>query len=204
MRRLLLFACICLSVLQTLAQNRTISGKVTDDKGVPLAGVTIAALSADKKVVGTSLTQSDGTFTLGVTERVRQLQVSFVGYDQFVAAAGSTPLEIKLVSNMSSLSEVVVVGYGVQQKKAFTGSAAKIEPEKFSNLLTPSVDKQLAGRATSVQVTNSSGLVSAAARIRIRRIQSISYGNDPLIVQGESDKTSFYCYIFFGNVSCSG
>ena len=70
----------------------------------------------------------------------------------------------------------------LNRKKLFTGSASKIDAKQFSNLVTPSVDKQLAGRAAGVQVTTSGGLVNAPARIRIRGTQSISGNNDPLIV----------------------
>jgi TonB-linked SusC/RagA family outer membrane protein len=76
----------------------------------------------------------------------------------------------------------VVVGYGTQQKKSFTGSASKVDVKEFSNLIAPSVDKLLAGRATGVQVTNQSGLVNQPARIFIRGVNSISQGQGPLIV----------------------
>ena len=80
------------------------------------------------------------------------------------------------------MEDVVVVGYGVQQKKAFTGSASRIDTKEFATLVTPSIDKQLAGRAAGVQVSNPSGDPSAPARIRVRGVNSISQGQAPLIV----------------------
>lgn len=80
------------------------------------------------------------------------------------------------------MQEVVVVGYGTQQRRAFTGSASKVNPGKIASLATPSIDKELAGRATGVQVTNTSGQINAPARIRIRGTNSINQSNDPLIV----------------------
>ena len=80
------------------------------------------------------------------------------------------------------MEDVVVVGYGTQQKKAFTGSASKIDAKEFATLVTPSIDKQLAGRAAGVQVSNAGGDPSAPARIRIRGVNSISQGQAPLIV----------------------
>jgi len=77
---------------------------------------------------------------------------------------------------------VVVVGYGTQQKKAFTGSASKIDAKEFSQLVTASVDKQLGGRAAGVTVNNSSGTVNAPARIRIRGLNSYNQNRDPLII----------------------
>lgn len=183
MRKLLLFVVMCFFLLQAWAQNRTVTGKVTDDKGQPLSGVSVTALGANKKVVSSVLTNDKGEFTISVTEQTRGVQVSSVGYvEEYVAIAGKSNVSVQLVSDAASLAEVVVVGYGVQQRKAFTGSAAKIDPDQFSNLLAPSIDKQLAGRATGVQVTNSGGLVNTPARIRIRGLQSISGNNDPLIV----------------------
>ena len=80
------------------------------------------------------------------------------------------------------LDEVVVIGYGTQGRKSFTGASSSINTKEFSQLVTPSIDKQLAGRAAGVQVTNSGGLVNAPARIRIRGINSISGNLSPLIV----------------------
>ncbi|BAV09246.1 outer membrane protein, nutrient binding [Filimonas lacunae] len=172
-----------LILVQAWAQNRTVTGKITDEKGAPLGGVTITALGADKKVIVTAVSAANGSFSISVPENARLFQISYVGYEEQLVAVGNKPtLEVKLNAGGASLAEVVVVGYGVQQKKNFTGSASKIEPTEFSNLLSPSVDKQLAGRAAGVQVTTVGGSVNTPARIRIRGVQSLSNSNDPLIV----------------------
>ncbi len=80
------------------------------------------------------------------------------------------------------MSEVVVTGYGTQKKKAVTAAQSKINPNTINTLATSSIDQQLRGRAAGLQVTNSSGLVNQAPRIRIRGVNSISQGRDPLIV----------------------
>ncbi|SIS69701.1 TonB-linked outer membrane protein, SusC/RagA family [Filimonas lacunae] len=183
MRKLLMFVVMSLILVQAWAQNRTVTGKITDEKGAPLGGVTITALGADKKVIVTAVSAANGSFSISVPENARLFQISYVGYEEQLVAVGNKPtLEVKLNAGGASLAEVVVVGYGVQQKKNFTGSASKIEPTEFSNLLSPSVDKQLAGRAAGVQVTTVGGSVNTPARIRIRGVQSLSNSNDPLIV----------------------
>jgi TonB-linked SusC/RagA family outer membrane protein len=166
-------------VFNVFAQDRTISGKVTDEKGAPIAGVSITATESKQ---GAS-TDENGNYQLSVSATVKTLNFSSVNYETVTKAVGKLlTLNVILTSSDKSLTEVVVVGYGTQQKKAFTGSSSKINTKEFSNLVTPSIDKQLAGRAAGVQVTNVGGSVNTPARIRIRGIQSISSNNDPLIV----------------------
>jgi TonB-dependent starch-binding outer membrane protein SusC len=178
MRKLLL---LCAAVFMTIMSwaQRTVTGRVTDDKGAPLPNVSITIKGTNQGTVS----GADGSFSLNVPANGRTLVFSAVGMDTKELAIGSqATISASLEPEDRSMQEVVVVGYGTQQKKAFTGSASKVDAEKFSNLLTPSVDKQLAGRATGVQVTTSSGLVNAPARIRVRGINSLNQSNDPLIV----------------------
>jgi TonB-dependent starch-binding outer membrane protein SusC len=181
MRKLFtLLAAVVLLCGQLAAQtNRTITGKVTDDKGSPLAGVTVTAVGSDRR----AQTDDAGNFSISIPEKVKSLRFSYVGFVlQDVSLGSKTTVAVKLNTDDPSLAEVVVVGYGTQQKKSFTGAASKIDAKKFSNLMTPSVDKQLAGRAPGVQVTNTSGIINAPARIRIRGTNSLNQSNDPLIV----------------------
>jgi TonB-dependent starch-binding outer membrane protein SusC len=164
---------------QLLAQTRTLTGKVTDAADVPIANATVLAKGTR---IGTS-TGADGSFTLQVPANVRVLVFSAVGFTAVEHEIGTkTAINATLTSRENNLQDVVVVGYGTQQKNAFTGAAAKVDVTKFSNQIAPSFDKQLAGRAAGVQVTNSGGLVNTPAVIRIRGTQSITGNNDPLIV----------------------
>ena len=163
----------------TQAQNRTITGKVTDEKGGGVAGVSVTVKGS---TTGTT-SGADGSYSLSVPTNAKVLVFTSVNFSTEEKNIGtSNTVSVSLTSKEDALSEVVVVGYGVQQKKNFTGSASKVDAKQFANLVTPSVDKQLAGRASGVQVTNSGGLVNSPARIRIRGIQSINQSNDPLIV----------------------
>ncbi len=179
MRKLmLLLAWLCTMYTGFAQSARTVTGKVTDDTGKPLAGVTVSAVGLERN----SLTDEKGFFSIQINEKVRQLKFSYVGFvDAEVRIVGNS-VNVSLTSDAKALSEVVVVGYGTQQKKAFTGSASKIETKEFSQLVTPSIDRQLAGRAPGVQVSTPGGLINSPARIRVRGINSISGGLAPLIV----------------------
>ena len=175
---------LCLSVVLTLLSlsswaQRAITGRVTDDQNNPLANVTVMVKGTS---VGT-VTNDNGHYSLTVPAGGRVLVFSYTDRETKEVAIGSqSAVNASLTSTASSLESVVVVGYGVQQKKSFTGSASHIDTKQFSTLITSSVDKQLAGRATGVQVTNSGGLANTPARIRIRGINSINSNLDPLIV----------------------
>lgn len=179
MRKLLLLAAAFLYCTGQLFAQKSITGMVTDDKGNPLPNVSVTIKGTQSGTV----TQMDGTYSLKAPDNAKVLVFTAVDMDPVEIGIGSkTIINAEMRSSDRTMQEVVVVGYGTQQKKAFTGSASKVDAKEFSNLVTPSVDKQLAGRAAGVQVTNSGGLVNSPARIRIRGIQSISYSVDPLIV----------------------
>ncbi len=160
--------------------QRTLTGKVTDANGAPISG---ASVQVQNTRAGT-VTKDDGSFSINVPANGRSLIVTAVGMaDQTIAIGSQANIAVSLqAGTQQNLAEVVVVGYGTQQRKSFTGSASKVNPQKIASLSTPSIDKELGGRATGVQVTNSSGLVNAPARIRIRGINSLNQTNDPLIV----------------------
>lgn len=166
-------------VLTTAAQDRTISGTVTGEKNEPLLGVSVA--TADGKY-GTS-TDKDGKYSLKIPASVRSLSFSYVNYESVTRAVGKLlTLNVSLKLLDTKLEEVVIVGYGTQQKKKATSAITKIAGEDVASLATTSFDKQLAGRAPGVQVTTSSGLLNAPPRIRIRGVNSISQGRGPLFV----------------------
>lgn len=175
---LLLIGCLLLSG-QLLAQTRTVTGKVTDATDNPIANVSVVVKGT---AVGTT-TAADGTYSIRVPAGGRVLIFSSVGLMPIEHEIGSrTNINASMTAADRSLQDVVVVGYGTQQKNAFTGSAAKVDVTKFSDQISASVDKQLAGRAAGVQVTNAGGLANTPATIRIRGVQSLSLSNDPLII----------------------
>lgn len=176
---------LCLSVVLTLLAlqswaQHTISGKVTDDKGIPLSNVSVQVKGTNAGTV----TQADGSYTITVPSNARTLVFSSIGLGtQEISIGNKNSITVQLTSADKSMQEVVVVGYGGTQKKSqVTASISKVDPTPIASLVTPSVDKQLGGRAAGVQVTNPSGLVNQPPRIRIRGVNSISGSRDPLFV----------------------
>jgi len=161
------------------AQNITVTGTVTDAAdGSPLPGATI---SVKGTLLGTS-TDFNGKYSFTAPENAT-LIFSFVGYkDQEIPLNGRATVDISLEEDITSLSEVVVVGYGVQRKRDVTGSIAKVSGEKIKELPVPSFEAGLQGRAAGVQVIQGSGLAGSGSVIRVRGAGSISAGGDPLYV----------------------
>jgi TonB-linked SusC/RagA family outer membrane protein len=177
---LLLWLFMAMGLVHAFAQNRTISGKVTDARdGSPLPGVTVRIA---KTSLGT-LTNARGEYTLTAPDNAPTLEFSFIGFDtRLVPIEGRNSISVQLSANEKSLNEVVVVGYGTVERRDLTGSVSSIKGAALKDLATPSVDRQLAGQVTGVQVNVSSGILGQPARIRIRGTNSISNGSDPLYV----------------------
>ncbi|MCX2739506.1 SusC/RagA family TonB-linked outer membrane protein [Pontibacter anaerobius] len=162
-----------------LYQAVTVSGKVTDEKGEGLPGVTILLKGTTR---GTA-TGADGTFSLSVPEATGTLVISFIGYQtQEVPISNRASINVSLTPDMKALEEVVVVGYGRQEKRDVTGSIATIKSQDITQLPTASFDAAIQGRATGVQVAGASGVPGAPVRVLIRGTNSISSGSDPLYI----------------------
>jgi TonB-linked SusC/RagA family outer membrane protein len=177
---LLLMMVVSISTAQLFAQGRTVSGKVIDEKGgAPLNGVSVVVKGTS---VGTS-TDKNGSFSLSLPANAKTLVFSFIDYTSLEVSVGNqSTFNVSLTSEERTIAEVVVVGYGTQKKKTVTSSIGKIDPAPIADLVTPSIDRQLAGRTAGIQVTTSTGLVNVAPRIRIRGVNSINGSRSPLIV----------------------
>ncbi|MBF4508699.1 SusC/RagA family TonB-linked outer membrane protein, partial [Flavobacterium sp. JLP] len=168
---------VALSMQFSFAQERTVTGKVSDQTGV-IPGVNV--LVKGTKV--NTATDFDGSYSIKA-KTGDVLVFSYVGMNSKSVTVGtSNTVSVTLESEAQLMNEVVVVGYGVQKRKEVTGSISKIAGSDIANLVTPSFEGVLAGRATGVQVVTNSGIVGVAPKIRIRGIASISSGTDPLIV----------------------
>ncbi|MBP7262435.1 MAG: carboxypeptidase-like regulatory domain-containing protein, partial [Bacteroidia bacterium] len=179
MRKLyLLLLGVVFFATQAMAQ-RTITGMVTDEKGNPVANASVMVRGT---TVGTT-TKADGTFTLSVPANARAIIFSSVDMiTQEVSIGSQTTINVSLKGDDKIMQEVVVVGYGTQQRRQATAAISKINPENIAPLVSPSIDKQLGGRSAGVLVTNPSGLVNEPPRIRIRGVNSINGARGPLIV----------------------
>jgi TonB-linked SusC/RagA family outer membrane protein len=132
----------------------TITGTITDDKGQPLPGVTIKIKNA------TTGTTSDvnGKFTISVPDARTVLTFSMIGFEtQEIVAGNSRSINITLKDAVSSLDEVVVVGYGEQKRATLTGSVATVSGREISQNPSPNVAATLAGKLPGLIVTQRSG-----------------------------------------------
>jgi len=165
---------------QILAQNRTITGRVTDEKGSALSNASIT-------VKGTSLgttTNNEGSFTLTVPSTARALVVSYVGLaDREVSLTNNTSYEISMTSGgATNMDEVVVVAYGTQRREAMTGAVTTIGEKQLESRVVSNLTQVLAGAVPGVAATSGSGQPGNSAAVRVRGIGSINHGSSPLYV----------------------
>lgn len=168
-----------LFALQVHAQNRTVTGTVTDNLG-PVVGASIL-------VEGTSngcITDINGSYTLPNVPTQATLIFSYIGYQtQKIDAKGKNRVNVKLMEDSQLLHEVIVVGYGVQRKSDLTGSVASVKSaDVLRNTPTGNISDALQGRMAGVSVLSGSGDPSSDNTIRIRGINSITAETGPLIV----------------------
>ncbi len=162
----------------TYAQEKNITGNVTDQNGLPLPGVNIVVKGSTD---GTQ-TDFDGNYAISASTG-DVLVFSYIGQKTLEQTIGlSNTLDVQMQDDAQALEEVVVVGYGVQRKRDLTASISQVKGDEIANLVTPSFESQLAGRAAGVQITTQSGIIGDAPRFRIRGVASVTSGTSPLIV----------------------
>jgi len=161
------------------AQNKTITGKISDDKGAPVQGATVAV----KGTKGGSTTSADGTYRISVPPTATTLVVSSVGFaSQELTIGDATTLDATLVGSSTSLNEIVVIGYGTVRKKDATGSVVSVKEKDFNQGVITSPDQLLQGKVSGLEITSNSGQPGSATTIKIRGNNSIRVANNPLYV----------------------
>ncbi len=180
MKRILLLSMVFSFVFAFSAwAQRTVSGKVTDEKGEGLPGVNVVMKGTTTGVT----TDLDGNFQISVPDDNTVLVFSSVGMTtQEVTVGARTIIDIGMSIDTKELQELVVVGYGTTLKTEFTGSSASINSESLGRLPVVSADQALQGLAAGVQVVSNSGTPGGGMSIRVRGQTSISASNDPLYV----------------------
>jgi TonB-dependent starch-binding outer membrane protein SusC len=155
-----------------------VSGRILDETGSPMPGVNILVKGT---TIGTS-TDIEGRFKLAVPDNNAVLIVSFIGYEsQEVPVGNQTSIEVTLQPDVTTLNEVVVVGYGTQKRASLTGAVSTVNTQEISALPVPSVSSALQGRVAGVSVVNS-GSPGTDPIVQIRGIGSISGSSQPLFV----------------------
>ena len=145
-------------------QARKVTGSVTDVKGEPLLGVNVVV----KGTTNGTITDLDGNFTLEV-EPNSILEISYIGYITQQVPVTSSAVKVVLKEDTQKLDEVVVVGYGTQQKKDITGSVAVVDTEQLLAASGSSATQQLQGKAAGVYI-GQSGSPGSPSMVRIRGI----------------------------------
>ena len=179
MKRLLLLLKMSLLPFTILVAQKTIKGKVTDEKGNPVAG---ASVLIKETQVGTS-TDANGNYSLTIDGNAKTLVFSFVGTQTAELAIGNkTTLDAVLHPQQTTMNEVVVVAYGTQQRRKITGSIGKLAGSEVENIPMSSVEQMLQGKVAGLQSVSPSGQPGSAQQIRIRGIGSINASSSPLFV----------------------
>ncbi len=168
------------SLLQKKWLQQTLTGTVTDgENGEPLPGVNVLAKGTTQGTV----TDVDGNYRLTVSDDVTTLVFSSIGYvSEEVEINGRSTIDLVLLPDIKSLSEVVVVGYGAVKKSDLTGAVSSISQEEITALPVNNVQQIMQGRAPGVQVIQNSHAPGGGLSIRIRGANSILGGNEPLYV----------------------
>ncbi|WP_394330475.1 SusC/RagA family TonB-linked outer membrane protein [Spirosoma radiotolerans] len=156
-----------------------ITGKVTDEKGDGLPGVSVVVKGSTQGAT----TDGEGSFRITVPDANATLVFSFVGYGRKEVVVGNrTSLNVALAPDDQTLNEVVVVGYGSQLKKEITGAVQTVSAAEIKDLPVSQIGQKLQGRLAGVQINQTTGKPGQGISIRIRGQVSVTAGSDPLYV----------------------
>jgi len=177
--------CIAFLIMSTwsaFAQNQKVTGTVTDGKGEPLPGVTVVL----KGSTGGTITDASGNFTLGNIPANGTLVFSFIGMkNQEIAIGGKSIVNVTMLEDAIAIEEVVAVGYGTVKKRDMIGSVASVAGKDLKQTSSASFTTSLQGRATGVNIRETSGTPGSPISVQVRGVNSINTGTDPLwIIDG--------------------
>jgi TonB-linked SusC/RagA family outer membrane protein len=178
---LLWFIIILITIpINTFAQGILVKGKVTaSEDGTPMPGINIV-------IKGTTLgAQSDaeGNYSINVQDRNSTLVFSFIGYmTEEVSIGNRSVIDVSLKLEVMDLKEVVVVGYGTQEKRDITGSVSQVKSQVLEKSPVYNLEQSLKGRVSGIQVVQNSGTPGGRIEVRVRGGNSMVGSNDPLYV----------------------
>jgi TonB-linked SusC/RagA family outer membrane protein len=164
------------------AQQFNITGKVTDEYGGGLAGVNVLV----KGTTSGTTTSSDGIYAINAADEKAILVFSFIGYrTQEIPVDGRSAVDVSMVVDVTSLSEIVVVGYGQQKKETITGSVATVKGTELAKSPVVNISNSLAGRMPGVIAVNRSGEPGAdGSIIRIRGSNTLGSNAALIVIDG--------------------
>ncbi len=183
MKKNILFIFLLCFTTVAFAQKGVISGHVTNEKGVPLDGVSVRL----KQTNTGTLTNSSGDFSIDISKsKINNptLIFAYTGYDDqsILIEKNNLRLDVVLKQSSNDLNDVVVIGYGTVSRKDLTGAVSSITAKQLKDIPINSAEEALAGRLAGVQVTGSEGAPNAQVSIKVRGGGSITQDNSPLYV----------------------
>lgn len=180
-KRVLLVLLLLMVLQEAQAQKRMVTGKVTDSMNEPLPGVNVLVSGTTAGTV----TDIDGKYLIDIPIESDTLIFSFVGFwTERMAVGDQTVMDVSLMPDVTSLSEIVVIGYGVQRKEDLTGAVSSTKSDKINKTSASSVVQALAGRLSGVQVIQGSGTPGGDVSIRVRGTGTINDANPLYVVDG--------------------
>ncbi|SFE30086.1 SusC/RagA family TonB-linked outer membrane protein [Thermophagus xiamenensis] len=162
------------------AQEKVVTGKVTDETGAPLPGVSVIIQGTTSGTV----TDMDGHFTINLKEGQNSLKFSFIGFEsQIIQVDDQRELSIQLIPETRAIDEVVVIGYGTMRKSDISTASVSVSGDDLQQTMSANLDQALQGRAAGVTAITTSGQPGASVSIRIRGQSTLSTGSaEPLYV----------------------
>ena len=162
-----------------IKDNITVAGKVTDDKGLGIPGVSIII----KGTKTATVTDIEGNFKITGVPETATLVFSYVGMKtQEINVSGKKTINVSMKEESTDLNEIVVIGYGTAKRKDLTGSVASISMEDLKDIPATSVLQAIAGRLAGVNVTIADGSPDMPIKVRVRGGGSITQDNSPLYI----------------------
>ncbi|WP_296620878.1 TonB-dependent receptor [Marivirga sp.] len=180
MKKILLTCFMLVFVLYAWAQDRTVSGTVTDaETGEALPGVNVLL-----KGTGTGITTDlDGNYKISVPSDGGTLVFTFIGMEKVEVNIGArSVIDVQMETDVEQLSEVIVTGYGSVKRADLTSSISTVSGEDLQSIPIAGIDNLLQGKSPGVQVINQNGAPGANAYIRVRGVGSVNASNEPLFI----------------------
>ncbi|HTF19496.1 MAG TPA: TonB-dependent receptor [Chryseolinea sp.] len=179
LKRLLLLLIAISSLIDAYSQGRTVKGKVTahdDGSGIPGANILVKGTTTG------TVSDVNGEFTLSVPDN-STLVVSVIGYStQEIPVLEKAVIDVAMMADVTSLQEIVIVGYGTQLKKEITGSVQTVSERELRDLPVAQITQKIQGRLAGVQINQTTGKPGQGMSVRIRGQLSVTGGSDPLYV----------------------
>ncbi len=172
----------CISFYAAAQTPVKVSGTITDDKDLPLPGVTVRLKGGN----ASTFTDNAGKYSISVPDGQATLIFTYIGFVlQELPVNNSNTLNVKLLPEYRSLNDVVVVGYGTQKKSDLTGAIVSLSEKDFKNYAVPNASQLLQGKVAGAYVATNSGQPGDAAVVRIRGFGTVNDNNPLYVVDGQ-------------------